>query len=276
MMPIWAMPSAGCRSHHNLTQPGAMKANTMPTTQSQARSRRGFVKRIGAKCSTAGVVARLSSSAYVARLPFGVLRANGARLWRDCLKHSFRWPSAAKPDANRLVPDSKLRCPLSKRHSDAVECQSMVMAGVVGLFKAVSPSAVVGRVRAVVVAAIKCVSGRAAAHVFAERGEVVQPVFAHHNASGSVVSEMLVLRVVAPVLCRNPRAVLAGTVLPMRRAAGDQFFDSQASATTGVASAKRVRRDVCQAPAIASAFPLNRADSALAHFEGCQSPVAVA
>ncbi len=95
--------------------------------------------------------------------------------------------------------------PFRHRLGAPVERNLSVPARIVRLFYMVRPSAVLGRVRTVIVDAVDRVLLRwASPHVFEERREVVAPTVTHPYSAASIIGELVVLRVVAAVFYSLP------------------------------------------------------------------------
>lgn len=107
-----------------------------------------------------------------------------------------------------------------------------------------SPSAVLRRVRAVVVDAIKGVlAGWATPHV-SKKAFVRGPSFTHKNPASTVSGKRLVSWILAPVSCARPYFELSGflgrlPVRDMRPAEGSHVIDLRAPARRGLPGTKR-------------------------------------
>ncbi len=139
--------------------------------------------------------------------------------------------------------------PFRHRLGAPVERNLSVPARIVRLFYMVRPSAVLGRVRTVIVDAVDRVLLRwASPHVFEERREVVAPTVTHPYSAASIIGELVVLRVVAAVFYSLPcrvffRWISIETVAVGARSLRDLFTAKTATtahgryATTGTLAA---------------------------------------
>lgn len=101
----------------------------------------------------------------------------------------FDGPIPEKSSTQRLNAKIDAPRPFSQDEGLAVQRQADVVATVTHLFFFGCPSAILRRIRAIVIDAINRVPhGWARSHVFAERGEAVAPTVAHHNAATTVVA----------------------------------------------------------------------------------------
>lgn len=133
------------------------------------------------------------------------------------------------------------------------------------------PSTIARLIRAVVVNAVKCVTGRSAPHVAQERLETVAPSFADGDSSAAPFSVARMRGVEAAGLHAAPRVVLGRAFRAARRAVfdaallsldarhvhGSGAVGAKAPATLGQAAAKFVRADQFFVAAIADAAPLS-------------------
>lgn len=160
-------------------------------------------------------------------------------------------PSAIQPTLeSRETQPGALR-PFHQGQRLCVPRYEAIRATVRGLLKRCGPSAVLWRVIAVVVDAIKREAVWPLAHVRQEGAEVVQPAFAHPNAAPAVGVPAFRFRIRAALLRRFPDRVFRQIDLPVAR----HTFKPEAAAASCIASLERVNADDGCFPAIAFAQP---------------------
>lgn len=97
------------------------------------------------------------------------------------------------------------------------------------LLALISPSAIFGRIRAVIVNAVDGVgSGRSTAHIGIKGGKVIEPSGAHVNTTPSILSVLGVVRVCASLLHGNPRLILGRLAEAVRNMALTAFTQTPA------------------------------------------------
>lgn len=129
---------------------------------------------------------------------------------------------------------------------------------VVYLLKRCGPSAILGRVVAVVVSTVDGQARRTFAHVRKEVLEL-QPPLADLDASRSVSSELLIGGVPASVEHGSPGVPCGSATLPMSRVTGENQIALNTPATLGVPESQRTPGDMHSLAAIADALPKKRA-----------------
>lgn len=158
-----------------------------------------------------------------------------------------------------FAPSESIR-PLLHIHGFTVECQQSVVAPVVGLLFGGCPSAVIRRVVAVVVDAIKPSARRRITHVGIESCERFAPSVADADATRTVANEGRVFFAVAAAQHAAPCAVFAwfcsfAQVVASRSSRSLALRACQAAAGLRSSALQVVRRSYLFTAAVARTFP---------------------
>ena len=161
-------------------------------------------------------------------------------------------PSVGDSVRDSVGGDAALLAPFRNCQGPAVECHSAISSPVHALLPARRPSAILRRVRAVIVDPVETMlRRRTRAHVAIKRGEPLPPFLAHPNPARPVIREASRVRVMAAIPRRLPR--------PVFRAAGESEFrhalETETPARGRVSAPESVGRDEGDRPAIARAGP---------------------
>lgn len=136
--------------------------------------------------------------------------------------------------------------PLSRRHRQSPK-RSMwffnppSFPAVVCLLLASGPSAIVRRIRAIVVDSVDGQSGRTQTHVGEKIRKGVYPPFANKYSATAVVIVILVIWVQTTSLHARPNLVFGGFIHPGRGSLGSCLFTAKASAASNEAAPERRR-----------------------------------
>lgn len=160
---------------------------------------------------------------------------------------------AQRPD-KRAGAYSEPPRPVCENHPLAVQCEPPAVAPVPQLRFDRCPVAVLRRVPAVVVPALKPCSGWTAPHIAEKRGEVTPPLIGHRDTAGAVVAIDGVSRVVASRLRIGPGVVLRRLRRPVRTLIAGAVAE-EASAAPRVTAHQRLGEDANHRPAVALASP---------------------
>lgn len=148
-------------------------------------------------------------------------------LWQSCLgQYKAHRLSCCQSRADHGLVEPNFTRPFFERLRSAVVRQIHVGALVGSLLAASGPTAILWRVRAVVVYAFdRVMGGRSSAHVPDKRREAVPPFLTHHDATRAVPDVALDARVVTAIFGRTPDAVLRRTGQSVRDLAhGNEYI----------------------------------------------------
>lgn len=123
---------------------------------------------------------------------------------------------------------------------------------IVGLLRRCRPSTIVRRIWTVIVDAVQRASAWPMSHVSQERGEIVSPSFAHHDAATAVQCVLAVALFVASTFGVLPRVIFLRVALPVL---GEVFHDAlefQTAATLTDAVPNRPEQFVSHSAAVTS------------------------
>lgn len=155
-----------------------------------------------------------------------------------------------------FLRDTKLSRPFRERHSSVLVGDKMVIPFVVSLFESDSPSAIFGRVWAIVVNAINGMLWRwARPHVSVKVLERVDPASAHCNTARAIVRIIRRFGICASALDMPPTSVLGRVSHAVRRSRFGCGLWTKATATLGAARLQIVAKGNLLISAIANAAP---------------------
>lgn len=128
------------------------------------------------------------------------------RLGSQC---SFNAPAVAeKPIVQRSVWLSESGGPIAQRHTETVKCNNAIASIVSVLFRICRPSAVIWRIRTVVVDAVNCVARRRPRpHIRPESRKRSAPALAHDNATCAIVRIATTVRVITALFHAVPCSI---------------------------------------------------------------------
>lgn len=165
-------------------------------------------------------------------------------------------PSVFQSILHEMFSAAQPIAPLRRTEPKAVELDHHVPARVIALFADCRPSAVLARIRAVVVNAVNRVPLRwSRAHVVDERVKAIAPGIAHRDASASVVLELTARLVIAAGAHHVPDVVVRVSRQAVRAMQCLHDLVSIAATRFRRPAAKRFAVDISLRPAIASARP---------------------
>jgi hypothetical protein len=144
--------------------------------------------------------------------------------------------------------------PLSDRQALAGVLQEPTATPVVSLLRATGPSAVAGRVGAIVVDALNGHSGRSRSDIGRKAGEIL-PLVADRDPSAAVVIESGVSRIGATGADLDPDVISRITPSAMRGEALHSHLRAKASAGCDLSAAQMPTVHLREVPAIAAAQP---------------------
>lgn len=171
-------------------------------------------------------------------------------------QHFFVGPTFVISGFDGAAVHAKSPRPLSGTESLAIQRQADVVAFVLALFAACRPSTVRGRVRAVIVDALKrVVATRRVAHILIERFKRVSPTLADVNSATAVPLVTPIRRVVATLSHCHPCDVRLSVSLAVRRKPLSAYVAMIATATLCVLAVQVCSLRNNLFAAIASAFP---------------------
>ena len=163
------------------------------------------------------------------------------------------------------------------RHLASIEDDWLMQAPVVALIKHACPSAIAGRVRAVVVDPVYLVARWARAHVGKKGSEVVAPLVAHGNTSTAPIAKARVILVVAASAHVAPRFIFAAAtrawfvaVLSRTLARG---LTVKAAAASRLSRQQVSKSDVLDGAAVAQAFHAARSPAEWCDISDHDKPV---
>jgi hypothetical protein len=164
-------------------------------------------------------------------------------------------PAALEPFEDYQAADLRLLSPRGEGSAFAAPFNVVVTARVAGLFFLGRPTAILRRVRTVVVDALNRLAWLTRPHVEIERHEVVKPTFAHGDPAPAVVGVRLVFRVVAALLNAAPALVLRSPTPAVCQRSRESVLILPAP-TTDLSSGFQVAGvNLCKSTAFTDAFP---------------------
>jgi hypothetical protein len=172
-------------------------------------------------------------------------------------------PSSVSASAEKFGIDAELLGPFDHVQRLAAPLNYWIALLVRALCRLRGPSAVVRRVRSIIVDAIESVTVRACTHIGDERLKTVAPAITHRNTSPPVAVVVRTRSGVATSLRVDPRGIggRGSSVyrLPVSRVRCAYTLSPPASATPRYAALEIRGTDLSDVPAVASAEPLRSA-----------------
>jgi len=169
---------------------------------------------------------------------------------------SVQGPSTSQSVVDCSFTESAYAVPLCDGVRHAVPLDDMIRAAVIGLLDWSAPSAIVRRVRAVIVNPVERCAFWLRPHVPKEACEVAAPFSAHRNTSPAVKTPRLLLRLVnTSTLSVGPGGVFPCPRLPMTEVGLSRSLSLQAATTSCVATSEAPPTDSYRAATHATALP---------------------
>ena len=134
----------------------------------------------------------------------------------DCRgEHLFWFPASLNSHVERQSSDAGTGSPLIQRQVLSVIRKSPSPSPVPGLFVAIYPTAILGRVKTIGIDAVERMARRFRPQVSVETFERCEPAIANANAAPAIVRVIINLLVVAALLHRHPGSVFRAATQSM-------------------------------------------------------------
>lgn len=149
-----------------------------------------------------------------------------------CLKGLIDWPASIKSMLQCIACYASYFSPLRKAFGFAFVSNKPVLSGVSHLFRASSPTAVIRRVRPIIINSVYRMFFRwSDAHICHESLKRTFPTVANINPSAAVIAKIFISWVFASANHINPDSVSSGTRKPMFNIAWTSVFFAYSRAT---------------------------------------------